>query len=661
MANDLITLSLNKSTEPYDIETLTFGKPESNKIIDIAVVDKNGKPYDLTNKDIVFAEKFSDVGFGEIIDNGKSTNSGAFIRDPELDLQGKFKYRLQQNVFLGCGQAQFEFLQDGVVQDATNLFNIDIQTKLDLGYSTNNGSYISDFASLLAHFKLTISQANDKAEQVITDLQAKINSAITNGQKSIDNEVNDSNTKISELIDKTQKLIDSQTQSITDNGKKLSDLSTAWEEISKQIQKKADDEIASLQASFNTKMSELDTKAEDKIDSIKQIEETEIAQKADKTDLQALSSQLAAKVDQNNTYTKSEVDQALANAGKLKSISVNKGEKIQPDESGNVDITTPAMPDLSPYAKTVDLDAKLAKKADADNVTAELAKKADTQAINTALDTKANKVDVDKALASKANIADSYTKKEIDDKFANAVATSGNTKSVSVNGGTKSLPDQSGNIDIEVNEPDLTGYAKTADVNTELSKKANITDINVELAAKANKADVDSALVKKGEVKSVTVNGGPVIKPDDSGNVAITTPNPDLTAYAKTADVNAQLAAKADITDVDTKLSTKANSDDVTKSLADKANTADVVPKTDFTNLQNQYDALKTNYDDLKNKFGDIVKQLATKATIKYFKSDQADTARDWSGKTAYGIAIIDDTLANTTDSANASTTNTGK
>ena len=93
--------------------------------------------------------------------------------------------------------------------------------------------------------------------------------------------------------------------------------------------------------------------------------------------------------------------------------------------------------------------------------------------------------------------------------------------------------------------------------------------------------------------------------------------------------------------------------------MAGKANTTDVVPKTDFTTLQNQYDALKTNYDDLKSKFDDIVKQLATKATIKYFKSDRADTAKDWSGKTAYGIAIIDDALANSaTDTANTSTTN---
>lgn len=691
MANDLLTLSIAKSDEPFDIPTLNYGRLELGKTVEITVTESDGTPYDLTDKDITFIEKFSNTGKGMIIDNGTASESGKFIRDADSDTQGKFKYIFQKNTFQGSGTAQFEFITNNETVDTTNPFNIDVHFMLPIQMNLDNATYVSDLASLQTHFNEVVRNASQQTDKIIADLQEQVQDAVQKGNTNIEQQIADAKTKLQNLVDDTQKQITDLTTQIQNDSKQINALQESWSSAQEQIRKVTQDQIDKLQSKIDafetqytqtlatkankvdldatnqnvakkadqTSLTELEAKVNNKADAtVLTNYETvsdakyQLEAKADKASLADYETiadtdkKLALKANIADTYTKQEVDSAVAGAGKIKSISINKGNKIEPDETGNVDITTPAEPDLTPYAKSIDVNSELAKKADA-------------QTVNTALDTKANKADVDKVLATKANVADSYTKKEIDDKFANTVAASGNTKSISVNGGTKSSPDQSGNIDIKINEPDLTGYAKTADVNTELSKKANITDINAELATKANTADVDSALTKKGEVKSVTVNGGAAIKPDDSGNVAITTPNPDLTAYAKTADVNAQLAAKADITDVDTKLSTKANSDDVTKSLAGKANTTDVVPKTDFTTLQNQYDALKTNYDDLKSKFDDIVKQLATKATIKYFKSDQADTAKDWSGKTAYGIAIIDDALANSaTDTANTSTTN---
>ena len=691
MANDLLTLSIAKSDEPFDIPTLNYGRLELGKTVEITVTESDGIPYDLTDKDITFIEKFSNTGKGMIIDNGTASESGKFIRDADSDTQGKFKYIFQKNAFQGSGTAQFEFITNNETVDTTNPFNIDVHFMLPIQMNLDNATYVSDLAALQAHFNGVVRNASQQTDKIIADLQKQVQDAVQKGNTNIEQQIADAKAKLQNLVDDTQKQITDLTTQIQNDSKQINALQESWSSAQEQIRKVTQDQIDKLQSKIDafetqytqtlatkankadldvtnqnvakkadqTSLTELEAKVNNKADAtVLTNYETvsdakyQLEAKADKASLADYETiadtdkKLALKANIADTYTKQEVDSAVAGAGKIKSISINKGNKIEPDETGNVDITTPAEPDLTPYAKSIDVNSELAKKADA-------------QTVNTALDTKANKADVDKVLATKANVADSYTKKEIDDKFANTVAASGNTKSISVNGGTKSSPDQSGNIDIKINEPDLTGYAKTADVNTELSKKANITDINAELATKANTADVDSALTKKGEVKSVTVNGGAAIKPDDSGNVAITTPNPDLTAYAKTADVNAQLAAKADITDVDTKLSTKANSDDVTKSLAGKANTTDVVPKTDFTTLQNQYDALKTNYDNLKSKFDDIVKQLATKATIKYFKSDQADTAKDWSGKTAYGIAIIDDALANSaTDTANTSTTN---
>jgi vacuolar-type H+-ATPase subunit E/Vma4 len=53
-------------------------------------------------------------------------------------------------------------------------------------------------------------------------------------------------------------------------------------------------------------------------------------------------------------YTNQEIDDKLAQAGKLKTISLNGGAKIEPDSEGNADLTVP-QPDLSAYATKTDL------------------------------------------------------------------------------------------------------------------------------------------------------------------------------------------------------------------------------------------------------------------------------------------------------------------
>lgn len=540
MANDLLTLSIAKSDEPFDIPTLNYGRLELGKTVEITVTESDGTPYDLTDKDITFIEKFSNTGKGMIIDNGTASELGEFIRDTDSDTQGKFKYIFQKNAFQGSGTAQFEFTTNNETVDTTNPFNIDVHFMLPIQMNLDNATYVSDLAALQAHFNGVVRNASQQTDKIIADLQKQVQDAVQKGNTNIEQQIADAKAKLQNLVDDTQKQITDLTTQIQNDSKQINALQESWSSAQEQIRKVTQDQIDKLQSkidAFETKYTQtLATKA-NKVD----LDATNqnVAKKADQTSLTELEakvnnkadatvltnyetvsdakSQLEAKADKASlayyetiadtdkklalkanvadTYTKQEVDSAVAGAGKIKSISINKGNKIEPDETGNVDITTPAEPDLTPYAKTTDVNAKLAKKAD-------------IQSIDSALDSKANKADVDKALANKANVADSYTKKEIDDKFANTVAASGNIKSISVNGGTKSSPDQSGNIDIKINEPDLTGYAKTADVNTELSKKANITDINAELATKANTADVDSALTKKGEVKSVTVNGG---------------------------------------------------------------------------------------------------------------------------------------------------------
>ena len=76
--------------------------------------------------------------------------------------------------------------------------------------------------------------------------------------------------------------------------------------------------------------------------------------------LSGLQSLIAGKANSADVYTKNDTDSIvnnlkglIANAGKLKTITVNGGAKISPDGSGNANLTI-AQPDLSPYATKTD-------------------------------------------------------------------------------------------------------------------------------------------------------------------------------------------------------------------------------------------------------------------------------------------------------------------
>ncbi|KAI4308833.1 hypothetical protein [Lactobacillus intestinalis] len=113
-----------------------------------------------------------------------------------------------------------------------------------------------------------------------------------------------------------------------------------------------------------------------------------LSSKADKTDV---NSALSGKADKSNTYSKQEIDSKFANTGGVKSVNGNK-----PDAGGNVNVNIPHV-DLSPYAKTADVNNALNAKADKSNTY--------------------TKQDVDNRLNGKANNGDSYLKREADSKF----------------------------------------------------------------------------------------------------------------------------------------------------------------------------------------------------------------------------------------------------
>ena len=159
----------------------------------------------------------------------------------------------------------------------------------------------------------------------------------------------------------------------------------------------------------------------------------------------------AHKTDLENYYTKTETDDKLAEAGKVKTVN-----GIQPDSSGNITIPAPDLSDLETKADAKTTNDTLDKKI-SDNTVA-IRKNSDD-------------------IATKANLADVYTKTELDPKIASA----GKVKTVN-----NVQPDSSGNISIPA--PDLSGLETKADAKKALDAKADKTDLD----SKADKTDLDS-------------------------------------------------------------------------------------------------------------------------------------------------------------------------
>ena len=394
MADEQLTLTIAKSDEPFDIPSIEYNRLELGKAIDVTVTDTDGNPYDLTGKSIVFVDKFNDESKGVIIDNGTTDDSGKFIRSN--DFEGKFKYVFQKNVFQGSGKAQFEFTKDSNQVDATNLFYIDIQFRIAGSFNLDNATYVSDLASLEAHFNSIIKKADQKTADAIKDFQTKTQAAIDSGQTDITNEVKDAKTKIDDLTNKTQTLIDSLTTSLNDNAKKLSDLQTAWKTVSKQIQDKAKEEIDKVQSDFATQMADIKAQAEQKVADWKNTNQEVLDKKADKSDVDALSATVKTKADQSSVDT---INTVLATKANKSDVDVALANKVD---------QTVLNTTLADYDKTTDVDAKLATKAD----TTALADYVKSEDLTTQLAAKANKKDVDDLNASVTGKADST---EVDD------------------------------------------------------------------------------------------------------------------------------------------------------------------------------------------------------------------------------------------------------
>lgn len=311
-------LNLNTDKNLVNYEGLVLRQSEQGLTMTATLLNEDKSPYDLSGGKI--------ITFTEHKDNDK------FVTDTNVQLvdatHGLIKYQLHKQVYAAQGRAWFEISDsNGDLVDSTQEFYINVLDAANA--SIYNSNYISKLEDLLNQMQTMVDKADgqlkaelqkiaDDLAQKLIDIQSQYDKAET--------------TRNSDFSDKTTTAISSMQSEWSDKEKVLDGELSA-------IKSKLDGFQSSID-SVNASVSDMNTKADSvqtKVDSLKadigNIDFSSYATKAD-------------------TYTKSEVNTAIENGGKVKTATINGGSFISPDEQGNLSLTVPN-PDLSKCA-TVD-------------------------------------------------------------------------------------------------------------------------------------------------------------------------------------------------------------------------------------------------------------------------------------------------------------------
>lgn len=397
MSLALITLPTNKSISTVSDHVRKIGQGEKGQKLDVIVTDANGSGYDLTDRIITFSENKDG---GKIVSDNETAHFN--VTDEKA---GRFTYTLAEAVYAASGIAWFDISsKDGDIIDTTKSFNIDVIQ--DETIHVNNDNYVSSLTALEIHYKAVIQKTEDDRDALFKKWQADIDQLIKTG-----------NTNIQFVIDNANQLISSWKTELSNQQQKIADLQTAWKAQTEQINsdyqaqkqaiksdaettinqintdkkaalKQANDDfqnqLASIQSDYDawktSTIADFQTQLDKLAAELKDDEDAQVALKQAIADAnQAIEkiqdvdfTKFAHLSDLENYYDKATMDQKLAEAGKLKQISINGGTPVDPDDNGIAKLTIP-QPDLS------DLETKANAKAAHDSINSAIALKADSK------------------------------------------------------------------------------------------------------------------------------------------------------------------------------------------------------------------------------------------------------------------------------------------
>lgn len=512
LANDQLVLQINKINISPDKSYVKYNQNERGKVIDINVIDNDGiNAYDLTNKKIRFVDDKED---NKLIVDDEADNPNRFTRTN--DSQGKFSYTLNDLVYQRSGIARFEIYTDADHIDATSNFEIQIETTSSLSvanesYISSLESLVAHHRSTIDTTETETNQLIDSLNKQIAQAISDGNKSVADEVSSIKEIIQQMQTEYKSKSDALAKLTsDWQTQTQTiqnsadDQLKKINE--NANSEIDKLKQDAADQlksnqtandaEINSVKQQLSDEIGRIETAKQDAIKAVSDAKDQAIlaANKAYKDQLSAFQTDydtwknttiadfqkqlnnlnqeittetntqndlkqavsdavntmqtLTKKLDGydltkfvtgeqiKNYPTKDEVKEMMDNAGKVKTVDGNS-----PDDNGNVQTNHYTKQEIDGIKQNI-----------LDTITNKTKNMATTQdvAVNaqiiTALE---NVVDgkADKATVFLKTDADSL-KNQLESEISNA----GKLKTISIDGGTPTTPDTSGNVNIDLSK-----------------------------------------------------------------------------------------------------------------------------------------------------------------------------------------------------------------
>ena len=365
----------------------------------VTILDANGADYDLSGKDLEFCER--KVSSKVVVDDGTDQDSdkgGKFELD--ADNKGTFTYTLPRQAYAASGTCWFTIKQGDSVIDTTKDFYLDVDDEASINLSDDN--YASSFEAQLTYYKSLYSKANDtlnadhqqyvdglneykqnfddlKAQwtKQTADIQTAANQQIADAKKAAsdqlasdtqaakdqrDSEASTFNSTLQDQVKQIESARDAAIQDANDAYKAQRDqLASDFANWQKTEHDSFVKTLADIQTHIdqlqNTDLPGMDVKVKDLQAKIAQAEQDaqNATAKFNSIDITKyeLKSDLA-----NDYYNKAQADSLLAQAGKLKSVSVNGGSKVQPDSSGNADLTIPKQ-DMSDYYTKTDIDSKV--------------------------------------------------------------------------------------------------------------------------------------------------------------------------------------------------------------------------------------------------------------------------------------------------------------
>ena len=503
-----ITLKTDKSITPVSDDTRVLRSTEKGLVLDVTILNEDDSPYDLTDKDVSFSEiKESDR---VVADDGTGEQSGKFNMIDRT--KGHFSYQMTHQCYTASGTCFFQIKQGDTIVDTTQDFYF--QVKVDPTVKPINDSYVSSLIAMENHLlgatqktQATIDQLNkdssnaqQQAQAVLTKINSdftdysikynKLSSDWTAEAKSIQDAANQ---QLANLKTSNQADITAAVKSITDQRdaalkqlnddktKALADLQADYNAWKTSTVKDFNDTVQPLKDSISENDQKLTTVSKQVSDTVVSMDS--LKQQFDKVDFSKFVTGDTIK----NYYTKEETDLRLQQAGKVKSV-----DNIQPDSNGNIN--------TDHYTKD-QANQKLATKLS-------FVKSDSPQAAYEASF---------KPAADGSPVIAIY---DMNDEPGEAVIAGQKVTISTLNDAIKALQTQVSG---------LSGLQSAVD------GKADKATVFLKTDADSLKNQLESEISNAGKLKTITVNGGAKISPDDSGNANITV---DLSSKVNQTDLN---------------------------------------------------------------------------------------------------------------------------